>query len=59
VYLEVFEGLEQHGWLANFRGLAAQLWLAMDGTQYFSSNTIHGQNCLKCQTAKGHTLYLS
>jgi len=57
VYLEVFEGLEQHGWLANFRGLAAQLWLAMDGTQYFSSHTIHCQNCLKRQTAKGHTLY--
>ena len=52
MYLEVFEGLEQHGWLANFRGLAAQLWLAMDGTQYFSSHTIHCQNCLKRQTAK-------
>jgi hypothetical protein len=29
----------------------------MDGTQYFSSNTIHCQNCLKRQTTKGHTLY--
>ena len=29
----------------------------MDGTQYFSSHTIHCQNCLKRQTAKGHTLY--
>src|SRR5262245_3616256 len=52
VYFEVFEGLEQHGWLAHFRGLANQLWLAMDGTQYFSSNTIHCPNCLQRQTAK-------
>jgi hypothetical protein len=57
VYLEVFEGLEQYGLLANFRGLADQLLLALDGTQYFSSQTIHCQNCLKRQTSKGSTLY--
>ena len=57
VYLEVFEGLEQYGLLANFRGLADQLLLALDGTQYFSSQTIHCQNWLKRQTAKGSTLY--
>jgi hypothetical protein len=56
VYLAGCEGLAQHGWLANVRGLAAHLWLAMDGTQYFSSNTMHCQNRLKRQTAKGHTL---
>lgn len=57
VYLEVFEGLEQYGLLANFRGLADQLLLALDGTQYFSSQTIHCQNCLRRQTSKGSTLY--
>ena len=57
VYLEVFEGLEQHGALASFRVLSDQLLLALDGTQYFSSNTIHCQNCLRRQTAQGQTLY--
>jgi hypothetical protein len=55
-YLAVFEGLAQHGWLANLRSPAAQRWLAMDGTQYFSSSTIHCQHCLTRQTAKGPTL---
>jgi hypothetical protein len=57
VYLEVFEGLEQHGSLANFRVLSDQLLLALEGTQYFSSHTIHCQNCLRRQTSKGHTFY--
>jgi hypothetical protein len=56
-YLAVFEGLEQHGWLANVRGLAAQLWRAMDGTQDFSSHTMHCPNGRKRHTAQGHTLY--
>jgi hypothetical protein len=56
VYLEVFESLEQHGLLANFRGLSDQLLLALDGTQYFASKTIHCQNCLRRQTANGQTL---
>jgi hypothetical protein len=41
VSLEVFERLEQHGVLATFRGLSAQLLLALDGTQYFASKTLH------------------
>jgi hypothetical protein len=57
VYLKVFEGLAQHGAFANFRGFADQLLLALDGTQYFSSNTIHCPHCLRRQTAKGQTLY--
>jgi hypothetical protein len=57
VYLDVFEGLEQHGWLANFRGLSDQLLLALDGTQYFSSTTLHCRNCLKRQLSNGQTLY--
>jgi hypothetical protein len=31
--------------------------MAMDGPSYFSSQTIHGQNCLRRQTANGQTLY--
>ena len=57
VYLEVFAGLEQHGVLRSFRVLSDQLLLALDGTQYFSSNTLHCRNCLKRQPSKGPTLY--
>jgi hypothetical protein len=57
VYLEVFEGLEQHGMLSNFRVLSDQLLVALDGTQYHSSNAIHCQNCLRRQTSHGQTLY--
>src|SRR5688572_30631663 len=56
VYLEVFERLEQHGLLANFRGLSDQLLLVLDGTQYFATKTIHCQDCLRRQTAHGQTL---
>jgi len=56
-YLEVFEGLAQQGLVSNFRGFADQLLMAMDGTYYFSSQTIHCQNCLRRQTAHGQTLY--
>src|SRR5215510_11536846 len=37
VFMEVFEGLEQHSMLAHFRVLSAQLLVALDGTNYFSS----------------------
>jgi hypothetical protein len=57
VYLEVFEGLEQHGLLSNFRVLSDQLLLALDGTQYHSSQAIHCHNCLRRQTSKGQTFY--
>ena len=56
VYLEVFEGLAQHGLLDNCRVLHDQLLVALDGTQYHSSHAIHCQNCLRRQTSNGHTL---
>jgi hypothetical protein len=57
VDLEVFEGLEQHGSLARLRVLSGQLLMAMDGTQYFSSKTMHCPNCLRRQLAHGQTIY--
>jgi hypothetical protein len=57
VFLEVLEGLEQHRMLAHFRVLGAQLLVALDGTNYFSSNAIHCQNCLQRQLSNGHILY--
>ena len=54
-YLEVFERLEQHGLLNKFRVLDGQLLVALDGTQYYSSNNIHCQNCLSRQPSNGQT----
>ena len=56
-YLEVFEGLEERGLLSTFRVLDGQLLVALDGTQYYSSNNIHCQNCLSRQTSNGQTNY--
>ena len=57
VFVEVFEGLEQHRMLAPFRVLGDQLLVALDGTNYFSSKAIHCPNCLTRQLTNGHTLY--
>jgi hypothetical protein len=56
-YLEVFQRLDQDGLLNKFRVLNGQLLAALDGTQYYSSNNIHCQNCLRRQTSKGQTNY--
>jgi hypothetical protein len=34
-----------------------QVLVALDGTQYFSSQTLHCPNCLTRQLSNGHTLY--
>ena len=57
VFVEVFEGLEQHRMLAHFRVLGDQLLVALDGTNYFSSQAIHCHNCLTRQLTNGQTLY--
>ena len=57
VFVEVFEGLEQHRLLAHFRVLGDQLLVALDGTNYFSSKAIHCSNCLRRQLSTGQTLY--
>ena len=57
VFVEVFKRLEQHRILAHFRVLGDQLLVALDGTNYFASQTLHCHNCLTRQLANGHTLY--
>ena len=57
VFLEVFKSLEQDRMLANFRLLAAQLLVALDGTTYFASKAIHCSNCLTRHLTNGQTLY--
>jgi len=56
VFVEVFERLEQHRLLAHVRVLGDQRLVAMDGTNSFSSQTIHGHNCLTRQRTNGPTL---
>ena len=43
--------------LAHFRVLGDQLLVALDGTNYFSSQAIHCHNCLRRQLSNGQTLY--
>ena len=56
VFVEVFQGLEQHHMLAPFRVLGDQLLVALDGTNDFSSKAIHCPNCLTRQRTNGQTL---
>ncbi len=57
VFVEVFERLESHHLLAPFRVLDDQLLVALDGTNYFSSQAIHCPHCLTRQLPNGRTLY--
>src|SRR5262245_52863538 len=56
VFFEVFAHLEQQHLVDSFRVLDHQLLVALDGTQDFSSKTLHGQNCLTRQLSTGQTL---
>jgi hypothetical protein len=57
VFIEVFACLEQSRMLTPCRVLGNQLLVALDGTNYFSSQAIHCQNCLRRQLSNGPTLY--
>jgi len=58
-----FEGLQTSGILETFRvgsrdGIRkGDLLIAIDGTGYFSSNTIHCRNCTKKEHADGSSMY--
>ena len=57
VFIEVFTRLAQHHMLDSLRVLGDQLLVALDGTNYFASQTIHCHNCLTRHLSNGHTLY--
>src|SRR6266478_3180502 len=57
VFEEICKGLEQHRLFDHFRVLGDHLLVALDGTTYFASKTIHCPNCLTRQLSNGHTLY--
>jgi hypothetical protein len=54
---QVVEALDQADELASFRTDQELLLVALDGTQYFSSQKIHCQNCSHRTTAQGQTIY--
>lgn len=56
VFVEVFERLEQPRRLAHFRVLGDQLFVALDGPNYFSSKAMQCPNCLRRQLSHGPTL---
>ena len=53
----IFNGLNESGYLNVFRSFNGNLLCAFDGTQYFSSNTIHCENCSKKEHKNGTTTY--
>ena len=57
VFDEMVQLLGQSGKLDQFRVLNGQLLVSMDGTGYFSSKTIHCDNCQQRTTKKGDTIY--
>ena len=57
MYRQVFERLEAVGALETFRSHARSLLVALDGTEYFSSQKIHCSSCNHRELANGKTNY--
>lgn len=57
VFEEILQVLEQQGQLESFHSIADTLLIAIDGTEYFSSNQIHCSNCSKRTLKSGETHY--
>jgi len=53
----VFEALKQSGYLEKYKSINANLLITLDGTGYFSSNTIHCNKCSIKQHKNGTTSY--
>ena len=57
LFAGVLDGLKQLGYLETHRSINGTLLVAMDGTQYFSSNQIHCKNCTVKHHKNGSTSY--
>lgn len=57
VYRQTFLALEQTGMLKDRRSFAKQLLVAIDGTEYFSSKSIHCENCSHRELSNGKMNY--
>lgn len=56
MFEEILQGLEQQQ-LEGFRSIADTLLIAIDGTEYFTSNQIHCSNCSTRTLKSGETRY--
>lgn len=57
LYRRIFQRLEQTGLLEQMQSHAQGLLIAIDGTEYFSSQKIHCPNCSHRELANGKTHY--
>jgi hypothetical protein len=57
VFHEVYQSLEGLGLLQGYQYLGNQLLVALDGTQYFSSDAIHCDQCSHREDSKGRVSY--
>ena len=57
MFERVFNGLNKMGHLQAFRAVNNQLLIALDGTQYHSSHSIHCENCSVREHRNGQTSY--
>ena len=57
VFSYIFHGLNDMGYLDSYRSYNGNLLLALDGVQYFSSKSIHCENCNKKEHRNGTTTY--
>ena len=57
VFSWVYQALQKGGFLKEYECLGGQLLIALDGTQYFSSNTIHCNHCNHRTHSNGTTSY--
>lgn len=53
----IFNGINESGYLDIFRSINDNLLIALDGVQYFSSNTIHCKNCSISKHRDGSVTY--
>jgi len=57
VHDEIFRRLDRSGLLQQLRGFGSDLLIPLDGTHYFSSTTIHCQNCSTTTHQDGSVTY--
>jgi hypothetical protein len=57
IFHYIFNGIKDSGHLDAFRSYDNNLLCALDGTQFFSSNKIHCQNCSTKEHKNGTTTY--
>ena len=53
----IFDGLKDCGYLDEFRSFNNNLLIALDGTRYYSSNSIHCDNCSQTNHKNGTVTY--